>query len=236
MGSAPDVAIVNIDRDTILARVDIVNISVIVRKMSTQAKRARRTYHHGDLERALIAAALEMIQSAGVRALTLRGVGARVGVSRTALYRHFEDKTALLARVAAEGFRLLYETMARAVANSSAERGDTLQIMAAAYVHFALANQAHYETMFGGFLSDWGRYPRLIETAGAAFNQLVDAIRTEQARGRIGAGDPNELAEITWAMSHGIATLGAAGHLRRTPTTVEELAVMGCRFLQRGMR
>ena len=203
--------------------------------MKAASRKPKGAYHHGDLERALVEAALETIREEGVRAFTLRSVGARVGVSRTALYRHFDDKAALLARVAAEGFRILYDTMERAMANSSATAGDTLQVMAAAYVHFALSNQSHYEAMFGGYLEDWGRYPHLIQQAEAAFTQLVNAIRREQAAGGIGSGDPVELAEITWALSHGISTLGVARHLPRTATGVEALAVMGCGFLQRGM-
>ena len=64
-------------------------------------------YHHGDLRRALLLEAVRTIQADGAAALTLRGVGDRLGVSRTALYRHFADKQALLGEVAAEGFRML---------------------------------------------------------------------------------------------------------------------------------
>ena len=69
-------------------------------------KRANR-YHHGDLSRALVQEALRTIEKGGVGALTLRAVGTKLGVSRTALYRHFADKSALLAAVATEGFRTL---------------------------------------------------------------------------------------------------------------------------------
>jgi AcrR family transcriptional regulator len=198
-------------------------------------RKPRGAYHHGDLERALLEAALRTIREDGVQELTLRGVGARLGVSRTALYRHFEDKTALLAGVAAEGFRLLHEALTRAIAKASVEGADTLQEMARAYVHFALSNQSHYQTMFGGFLTDWSRYPDLIEHAEAAFNVLVDTIRGEQRHGRIVPGNPIELAEITWSLSHGIATLGAARHLERTSIGAEELAVLGSRLLENGL-
>ena len=90
--------------------------------------------------------------------------------------------------------------------------------------------------MFGGFLTDWSAYPDLITHGDAAFNILVDTIRSEQERGKIGPGDPIELAEITWSLSHGIATLGMARHLARTSTSIEELAVLGCQFLEDGMR
>ena len=69
-------------------------------------KRANR-YHHGDLRRALLQAAVRTIGAHGIDGLTLRAVGSSLGVSRTALYRHFADKAALLAAVAAEGFRML---------------------------------------------------------------------------------------------------------------------------------
>ena len=72
---------------------------------------ASKRYHHGNLEAALLESALETIRIEGVDAVTLRGVGAKVGVSRTALYRHFSDKAALMARVASEGFRLLRATL-----------------------------------------------------------------------------------------------------------------------------
>src|SRR5687768_7465252 len=71
------------------------------------ARKRQDQYHHGDLQHALKQAALRRIQTHGVQALTLRAVGEDLGVSRTALYRHFQDKSALLASVASEGFRLL---------------------------------------------------------------------------------------------------------------------------------
>jgi AcrR family transcriptional regulator len=208
------------------------------RKRPTRPKRKTKkgAYHHGDLERALVDAAVSMIREQGVQAFTLRSVGARVGVSRTALYRHFDDKAALLARVASEGFRRLHAALAMAIATASKRGADPLPAMAAAYVHFAADNPSHYQTMFGGFLTDWSEYPDLITHGDAAFNILMDAIRGEQERGKIGPGDPIELAEITWSLSHGIATLGMARHLARTPTSIEELAVLGCRFLEDGMR
>jgi AcrR family transcriptional regulator len=206
------------------------------RKAEPARKPKKGAYHHGDLERALVDAAVDMIRREGVQAFTLRSVGARVGVSRTALYRHFDDKAALLARVASEGFRGLHAALAEAVVTASRQHTHPLPAMAAAYVHFAAENPSHYQTMFGGFLTDWRRYPDLIAHGSAAFDILADTIRGEQERGTIAPGDPIELAEITWSLSHGIATLGMAQQLARTATSVEQLAVLGCQFLADGMR
>ena len=64
---------------------------------------------------------------------------------------------------------------------------------------------------------------------------LLDAIRRGQDAGRIRAGDPVELAEITWALSHGIATLGMANQLPRAPAALDDLAVRGWTMLDEGL-
>src|SRR5258708_6721791 len=135
----------------------------------------KRRYHHGDLERALIATALEVIHAEGVEALTLRRVGAQAGVSRSALYRHFDDKASLLTRVASDGFRLLHETLVRVRANASPGARDTLEVLAAAHVHFARANPSHYAVMFGGSVTNWRKHPELARQADAARGEVVGA-------------------------------------------------------------
>ena len=81
------------------------------RRRRPAAKQPSR-YHHGNLPQAMLQEAVRTIQKQGTEALTLRGVGERLGVSRTALYRHFADKEALLAAVATEGFRTLRTALA----------------------------------------------------------------------------------------------------------------------------
>lgn len=161
-------------------------------------------YHHGDLERELLRAAVEIIREEGVDALTLRGVGARVGVSRTAPYRHFTDKAALLARVAAEGFAMLRDALRGA---------DDLEEMAVAYVDFALANQSHYRVMFGRSHAEWCEHAELMADGGSAFQCLVDAVVAGQQAGRIVADDPLRQAHVLWAAVHGIAMLTLDGQL-----------------------
>src|SRR5262245_7295051 len=109
--------------------------------MAVTAARPRRKprdgYHHGDLRRALLDEPLRTIQQDGVDAQTLRTIGLRLGVSRTALYRHFTDKRALLSSVATEGFRLLTERLLDAW-KSGGVRG--FNAMGVAYIRFAMGN------------------------------------------------------------------------------------------------
>jgi AcrR family transcriptional regulator len=168
--------------------------------------------------------------------LTLRGVAARLNVSRTALYRHFPHKAALLASVAREGFRLLYDAQVVALARAGEQATDPLLELTKAYVRFASESPSHYDTMFGGFLHDWDGYPELVEQAGAAFNLLVETIREEQRRGRIMAGNPIPIAELAWSLSHGIASCGAVWPFTSRASRGDELAVLACTLLQHGWR
>jgi len=201
----------------------------------TVRKARKRAYHHGDLERALVETAVGVIQEEGISALTLRGVGARLGVSRTALYRHFDDKQALLARVASEGFKRFHEALAAAGAKAEAHGADPMPAMAAAYMKFARSHPSHYQTMFSGVLTNHEGDPDLHRHAQASFDVLLDAIRRGQTNGRIRPGDPVELAEITWALSHGVATLAMARQLPRVPAALDDLAVRAWTMLDEGL-
>jgi len=183
--------------------------------MSTRKPPARKPagrYHHGSLRRALVDEALRTIQRDGVEALTLRGAGAALGVSRTALYRHFADKDALLAVVAREGFVALKAALDRARASASHPR-DQLTAMGSAYVRFAIDNRAHYRVMFGSFLERCRDEPDLVADASAAFQALVEMIRDLQRVKLARSGDAVQISQFVWATVHGIAMLAIDGQL-----------------------
>ena len=177
-----------------------------------EGSKPRGTYHHGDLRRALVEGAAAIIAEEGSDALTLRGVGQRVGVSRTALYRHFDSKAALLAAVAREGFRLLRADLEAAHRGALADGTEPILAQGEAYVGFGAKHPAYYRTMFGPTLQDREQCPALIEEGREAFGVLVRAIAEGQAAGRLTPGDPVRLAQVLWALVHGVVTLGADGH------------------------
>lgn len=175
-------------------------------------KRAGR-YHHGDLRRALIEEALRTIQTDGVEFLTLRAVGLKLGVSRTALYRHFSDKQALLAAVGREGFRTLRLALAGAWEEHGRGRAG-FEAMGMAYVTFAVAHPAHYRVMFGRFVESCSKDPEFVQEASSAFQVLVDSVVEQQQAALIRRDDPLMLSRFIWAVVHGIAMLAIDGQLR----------------------
>src|SRR5689334_25241030 len=107
--------------------------------METVKTTPQRPYHHGDLRRAILSAALDVIATDGPTALSLRDLARRAGVSHAAPAHHFKDKAGLLTAIAIDG----YERLAVAL-----EAGSSLLELGAAYVRFALDHPAHFEVMF----------------------------------------------------------------------------------------
>ena len=171
-----------------------------------------KPYHHGDLRRALLDEAIRTIETQGVERLTLRTVGARLGVSRSALYRHFADKQSLLATVGKEGFRKLRQALADAWEENGHGRAG-FDAMHRAYVQFAVAHPSHYRVMFGGFIESAAKDDHFISEARAAFQVLLDALVEQQNAGDIRRDDPVLMARFVWALVHGTAMLFIDGQL-----------------------
>jgi len=181
---------------------------------ATRPRRKRAgQYHHGDLRRALLEEALRTIHAGGVDQLTLRGIGQKLGVSRTALYRHFSDKQALLAGVGREGFRMLRLALTSAWEQHGRGR-EGFEAMGMAYVRFAVAHPSHYRVMFGRFIESCSKDAEFVQEASAAFQVLVDSLVERQRTGLVRRDDPLLLARFVWSVVHGIAMLVIDGQLR----------------------
>jgi AcrR family transcriptional regulator len=176
------------------------------------ARKPRDRYHHGDLRRALLQAAVRTIQKHGFNALTLRAVGDELGVSRTALYRHFADKSALLTAVAAEGFRMFRLDLLAAWEGGGKGAAGFLA-MGDAYIRFAMNNPWHYRVMFGGGFELDESDPELKGEGDGAFQALVDALVELQSSGLVRKDEPHQQAQLIWALVHGIAMLAIDGTL-----------------------
>ena len=193
----------------------------------------RKSYHHGNLRRALLDEALATIKTEGVHGLTLREIGARLGVSRTALYRHFADKGALLNAVATEGFRSLREELVRAWEKGGRdEKG--FRAMGFAYVRFAGANPAHYRVMFGSSVDPRVAESELVSEAHGAFQALVDALASMQRDGLVRKDDTQLMATYVWSLVHGMAMLAIDGKLHG-PDAVERLMPLAFDRLSTGI-
>jgi AcrR family transcriptional regulator len=124
---------------------------------SVNMQATSRAYHHGDLRAALLDAGLDLLKNGSAETLSLREVARRVGVSPTAVYRHFPDKAALLRELCIRGALELAQAQSHAMqAAGGGQKG--FVATGGAYIRYALANPALFRVMManmppGGFFS-----------------------------------------------------------------------------------
>ena len=170
-------------------------------------KRKRRSYHHGDLKNALIAAGLDILSKEGVGALSLRSVAQKVGVSHAAPYAHFVDKQALIAAISTEGYERLYEAIRAVVAEHERDPARQLVEGAWAYVRFALDDPAHFKVTLSGVVAKEKDYPAFVEVSKKSFAQVVSIVESCQANGVLPKGSPDLVAVGVWSLMHGLVSL-----------------------------
>jgi AcrR family transcriptional regulator len=163
-------------------------------------------YHHGALQEALIRSAREILESEGYEALTLRAAARRAGVSQAAPYNHFADKAALLAAIAAQGFKEFAAAMRHEV-DTAVDPAARLNAAGIAYVAFATSNPGLFKLMFGANVHQSSGDPVLDASRNSAYEVLRGAVHAVQVSG-VRDPAPEELESLrSWALVHGLATM-----------------------------
>jgi AcrR family transcriptional regulator len=163
--------------------------------VTEQTSGSARPYHHGDLRRAILGAALDVIAAEGPSAVSLRDLARRAGVSHAAPAHHFKDRVGLLTAIAAEGFGLLATAL-----DDAADLRDA----GVRYVRFAREHPAHFQVMFSPELLRENDL-ELTTARTLAGGRLRAAVSVLPSEGR---GPDTRLAGIAaWSLAHGFATL-----------------------------
>lgn len=189
------------------------------------APAAPKTFHHGDLRNALIAAAGRLMAERSDWTFTLREVARAAGVSHNAPYNHFPDRRALLAAVATRAFEDFGSALAESVAEAgSASVADRIRASARAYIAFALRNASRFRLMFSAELAgcEEAALTRAGERAFAVLRGLID----EGVGNRTLSPNPGGThALAAWSLVHGFATLILDGRVPK-PSGDQALASM----------
>lgn len=172
---------------------------------------ASRTYHHGDLRAALIAAGLRALTEGAE--LSLRALAREAGVSATAVYRHFPDKDALLAALAQEGLEML--AVAQRAASERAGGGKAgFGATGAAYVRFAVDNPALFRLMFS--------HP-VRQNADDPPDEAMVMLRANAEALAPPGTQPRVFALQAWSLAHGLSMLMLDGHVPRDEATIDRV-------------
>lgn len=166
-----------------------------------------RPYHHGDLRRALLDAAISELAHTPASQLSLRALARRVGVSHAAPAHHFGDRHGLLEAIARHGFIGLRDAL-----SATRDAGGTFLDLGVTYVTWSVDHPAEHQVMFGSDVA-----PDRLDDVRAQTRELLGAGAAEVADGR-------DTAVAGWAIAHGLATLLIDGQIT-DPRPVPELAV-----------
>ncbi len=170
-------------------------------------------YHHGDLRKALIQKGMERLAEAPADELSLREIARSIGVSATAVYRHFPDKAALLTELCIEGDHMLAEAFRKAMAKVKPGM-EAFDEMGRAYVRFALAHPALFRLM----MSPAGAR----RAEGEASTMLVDALR-----GLSGPDLTQAQRDVqrlkAWSQVHGLAMLMLDGLVPSNKAIIDQV-------------
>jgi len=182
--------------------------------VTERGAKAKTSYHHGDLRAALIAEGLRLLADRDAEELSLREVARGVGVSATAVYRHFPDKAALMAALAAEGLAMLshvqhaaYDAAGGGVAGFNAT--------GAAYVRFALLHTALFRLIFAN--PPTGKVVELADSPDNAMRFLMENAAKLAPPGM----EPRIFALQSWSVAHGLAMLIIDGQLHVDDKTID---------------
>lgn len=173
----------------------------------------RKSYHHGNLRRVLLDAALALFVERGSFEFTLRELAREAGVTHNAPYRHFKGKSELLAALREESFATLAAACRDALAGAPDDHRVRVRVLGEAYVRFAVEHQHQFRLMVddppGADVG--GSAPK---TRAAAYTMLHDAIDEGRRAGVVRHDlSTRELTLAAWALVHGLASLLVEGQL-----------------------
>ena len=155
------------------------------------------SYHKENLKEKLVEIAWEICKTESWQKVNMRLVAEKAGVSTTAFYRHFKNKTDLKAELMRRGFQVLYEGMEDLTNNFSS--------YGAHYIRFGLDYPHIYDLMFGNTDLDMSLYPDLEALSDASFSGIVEGLKAFMPD-----ESDNDImikAYNVWASVHGIVGL-----------------------------
>lgn len=182
-----------------------------------------RSYHHGDLRSALLAAAETMLERVGAEALSLREITREIGVSNNAPRRHFPSKQSLLDALALQGFERLGAALDAAASSDELDFMKRLLAVVNANIHFVSKHRALFRLMF----TAKQRKDASVQIREFSYKALLAGPRTiayGQSIGAVIEGDTIQLALTVFAAVEGLISLSVDGALSGVP--IEEVAEM----------
>ena len=175
-----------------------------------------KPYHHGDLRRVLIEAALQLAGEGGAAAVSVREAARRAGVSPGAPFRHFPNRDALMTAVAGEAQQRFRAEISAALAEvPEADPLARFRALGLAYLRWAMRNPGHFEIISSCRYFEHDKATELsrdnAELIALSGRTLADAF----ARGQLRDLDLKQVQVAGRALVYGFARMNIDGHFPR---------------------
>ncbi len=211
--------------------------------MKEKTRKKTDTYHHGNLKEALITTTLELICEEDISKVTMRELATRLGTSRTALYRHFASKEALIQAAVKSGFDRLGEAFLAVYQDGEIDTVERIRRLGLAYLHFGMQNTALFRVLFGRKVmvereeacDRDGVFNPEEASDSDAFLILVALVKQAQDEGLFKHEDATLQSMVIWSMIHGLTVLIIDGHLF-LQENVDTIFAMGFNTILEGIR
>jgi AcrR family transcriptional regulator len=185
-----------------------------MRKRAEPHGRRERAYHHGAVREMLLAEAFALAADGGVGAVNLREAARRIGISHSAAYHHFGDKSGIIVAAATEGMRRLARELEKAENEEAADPTERICRIAAAYVGFAIRDAAAFRLIFAPEVAHKSNYPELRGASDEAAAPLLRALAAwRDSPELVDEEELRELAVSLWSLVHGLSDLALNAQL-----------------------
>lgn len=171
-------------------------------------------YHHGKLREALVKETLLMVEANEGHLIGFRELARRLGVSRSAPYRHFDSVENLLAAVVEKGFITFLSCLNVVVEKDFISEKEKFYQLGTAYVEFAIAHPNYYRLMFDKKFYIPNKHSIVEDLSTQSFGILKEQVK-RCLGGQSSTEEQNNLATLSWACVHGISKLFIDGQLAK---------------------
>jgi len=179
----------------------------------------KNEYHHGNLKEEFLKIAFEFIAKEDVEKLTLKILSDATGTTKTAIYKHFKSKDALMEQMIRDGFDMFDNKISPLLLEKDKPLIDRFYISGKAYVAFAKENPNLYRLLFGKkYAHIRDELMSIKDEDCSGFGALRVAVEEGQAGGILKKEDSYKQTIIIWSALHGLSALVIDGFM-----DVEEL-------------
>ncbi|MFT5836103.1 MAG: AcrR family transcriptional regulator [Sulfurimonas sp.] len=174
----------------------------------------KNEYHHGNLKEVFLKIAFDFIAKEDVDKLTLKIFSDATGTSRSAIYKHFKSKDALIEVVIEKGFEKFDKEISPILNNKEVPLIDRFYLSGKKYIEFAKKNPNLFRLLFGKKYSHIREEIISIKAEDCSgFGTLKLAIEEGHQSGILKKDSSYKQTIVIWSALHGFSSLMIDGFM-----------------------